>query len=85
METASTSDLKPVMNIQKIGKNMTIAMPQPRAAMAIFLAIEGRMSQTSRLRANERTRKKATMLARMIAITPPAEPPPTSNCSSARA
>jgi len=40
------------------------------------------MAQMSRFLPIIRIRKIATMLARMIAITPPAAPPPTSNCSS---
>ena len=83
--TAVSSLLNPVSTIQKIGKNITAAMPQPSTPISTFCHADCFTAQVSKLRATERTRKNATMLARTIAITPPADPPPTSNCCNARA
>ena len=49
----------------------------------VLRSVDDLMVQASRLRPIIRTRKKATMLASTTATMPPADAPPTSNCSSA--
>ena len=83
---ASSSVLKLVSTIQRIGKK--IRKPTTQAAIGDDDLARGRdaawpCAQASRFLPTMRTRKKATMLARTTATMPPAEAPPTSNCSSA--
>ena len=85
--TASTSVLKLVRTIQKIGKKISPAASQPttvRIELLADLADAWPGPQSAMFLAMERTRKTATMLARMTAITPPAEAPPTSYSRRAR-
>ena len=85
--TALISVLKLVSTIQKIGKKIRAAAPQPRTVIRSFSRRFGAMSgppQVSRFLATERIRKTATILASTIAITPPADAPPTSKSSRAR-
>ena len=84
-EIASRSDLKLVRTIQAIGKNSSSATSQPNTVASRRCSGVARIAYTSSRRAMLRTRKKATMLARTMATTPPAEAPPISYCSKARA
>ena len=85
MFTASSSVLKLVIAIHRIGKKMMKPTSQQATVVTVLRWTEcaRAISQASRLRPIIRTRKKATMLARTTATMPPADAPPTSNCSSA--
>ena len=85
VEKASSSVLKLVRTIHRIGKKMRKPTIQPAAVVAVRRWSEAAraMAQASRFRPIMRTRKKATILARMTATMPPAEAPPMSNCSRA--
>ena len=80
---ASISVLKLVRTIQPIGKNRISPTAQPRMVTpTVCRMLRFAMAQPPffRVRAKARTRKKATMLARITATTPPAEALPTLNC-----
>ena len=86
---ASASVLKLVRIVQRIGKKMASPMIQ---ATAVVVALRAGVTlramslppspQASRFLPIIRIRKIATMLARMMAMIPPAAPPPTSKCRS---
>ena len=83
---ASTSVLKLVRIIQKIGKKITAAADQPAIVRMIRWRVLRCMAitQSAMFFAIERTRKIATMLARITAITPAADAPPMSYSRNAR-
>jgi hypothetical protein len=80
---ASASDLKLVRNVRRIGKKIAMATVQASAVVNVLRAVEAlrNMAQASRFLPIIRIRKIATMSARMMAMMPRAEPPPTSYCS----
>ena len=80
MAIASSSLLKLVMNVHRIGKKIRKRDDpgedrHPDALAGGLLA--SAIVQPSRFLPMMRTRKIATMLARMTAMMPPAEAPPT--------
>ncbi len=80
---AWASVLKLVRIVQRIGKKMRIAMIQAMAVLRTLTLFETARAivfppQASRFLPIIRIRKIATILARMMATTPPAEAVPTS-------
>ena len=85
MAIASSSLLKLVRNVQRIGKKIRKATTQARIVTPMRWPADFLMAivQPSRFLPMMRIRKIATMLARMTAMMPPAEALPTSKLSSA--
>ena len=85
MAIASSSLLKLVRNVHRIGKKIRKATTQARIVTLTRWPVDcfNAIVQPSRFLPMMRMRKIATMLARMTAIIPPAEALPTSKLSSA--
>ena len=78
---AVASDLNDDRNVQRIGKKISKPMPHARTVQRVFFRVVMarammRLPPQSRFLPTTRMRKIATMLARMTATMPPAEPRP---------